>query len=87
MATVTYSAINEIMRDIASSIPGPQEGESVYDYRARVNQRLMEIVDAVGDHKRRVDAFVRDHSEPKLDETDQFYNAVRQRFISDEFGE
>jgi hypothetical protein len=85
MATVTYSAIDEIMQDIASSIPGPQEGESIFDYRARVNQRLMEIVDAVSDHKRRVDGFVRDHSDPKLGPTDQFYNAVRQRFISDEF--
>lgn len=87
MATVTYSAIDEIMQDIASSIPGPQEGESVFDYRARVNQRLMEIVGAVSDHKRRVDTFVRDHSESKLDDTDQFYNAVRQRFITDEFEE
>ena len=87
MATVTYSAIDEIMQDIASSIPGPQEGESIFDYCARVNQRLMEIVDAVSDHKRRVDGFVRDHSDPKLGPTDQFYNAVRQRFISDEFEE
>ena len=87
MATVTYSAIAEIMRDIASSIPGPQEGESIYDYRSRVNQRLMEIVDTVGDHKRRVEAFIRDHSESRLDEADQFYNAVRQRFIADEFEE
>lgn len=85
MATVTYSAIDEIMQDIASSIPGPQEGESIFDYRARVNQRLMEIVDAVSDHKRRVDSFVRDHSDAKLGPADQFYNAVRQRFISDEF--
>jgi predicted transcriptional regulator len=87
MATVTYSAIDEIMQDITSSIPGPQEGESIFDYRARVNQRLMEVVDAVSDHKRRVDAFIRDHSETKVDDTDQFYNAVRQRFIADEFEE
>ncbi len=85
MATVTYSAIDEIMQDIASSIPGPQEGESIVDYRARVNLRLMEIVEVVGDHKRRVDAFIRNHSEPSSDEADQFYNAIRQRFISDEF--
>ena len=85
MATITYSAIGEIMEDIASSIPGPQEGESIFDYRARVNQRLMEIVDAVSDHKRRVDAFIGGHSDPKLEPVDQFYNAVRQRFISDEF--
>ena len=87
MATVTYSAINEIMQDITSSIPGPQEGESIFDYRARVNQRLMEIVDAVIDHKKRVDRFIGDRSDGKLEETDQFYNAVRQRFIADEFEE
>ena len=87
MATVTYSAIDEIMQDIASSIPGPQEGESIFGYRARVNLRLMEIVEAVADHKRRVDTFIRDHSEPNSDETDQFYNATRQRFIPDEFEE
>ena len=85
MATVTYSAIDDIMQDIASSIPGPQEGESIFDYRARVNQRLMEIVGVVGDHKRRVDTFIRDRSDPKLEAADQFYNAVRQRFIPDEF--
>lgn len=85
MATVTYSAIDEITEDITASIPGPQDGESIFDYRARVNQRLMEIVDVVADHKRRVERFIRDHSDGKLDATDQFYNAVRQRFITDEF--
>ncbi len=63
MATVTYSAIDNIMQDIVSSIPGPQEGESIFDFRARVNQRLVEIVDVVADHKRRVERFVRDHSD------------------------
>ena len=72
MATVTYSATDEIMQDIAASIPGPQEGESIFDYRARVNGRLMAIVEAVGDHKKRVDGFVRDRSDPKLEQTNQF---------------
>jgi hypothetical protein len=87
MATVTYSAIDEITQDIVSSIPGPQEGESIFDFESRVNQRLMEIVEAVSDHKKRVDTYIREHSDPKLQPADQFYNAVRQRFISDEFEE
>jgi hypothetical protein len=87
MATVTYSAIDEITQAIVSSIPGPQEGESIFDFEARVNQRLMEIVEAIGDHKKRVDTYIKEHSDPKLQPTDQFYNAVRQRFISDEFDE
>ncbi|WP_237477464.1 hypothetical protein [Lichenibacterium dinghuense] len=85
MAIVSYSAIDEITQDITASIPGPQDGESIFDYRARVNRRLMEIVDAISAHSRRVDRFIRDRSDEKLDETDQFYNAVRQRFITDEF--
>ena len=87
MATVTYAAIDEIMQDIAARIPGPQEGESVFAYRARVHGQLMEVVEAVGAHKRRVDTFIHDHAEPKVEPADQFYNAVRQRFISDEFGD
>lgn len=85
MAIVSYSAIDEITQDITASIPGPQDGESIFDYRARVNRRLMEIVDAISAHSRRVERFIRDHSDERLDETDQFYNAVRQRFITDEF--
>ena len=87
MATVSYSVIDEIIRDITSSIPGPQDGESIFEYRARVNGQLMQIVDAIGDHRKRMDAFVREHSDPTLEPTDQFFNAVRRRFIPDEFGD
>ncbi len=85
MATVRYSAIDEITEAVTSSIPGPQDGESIFDYRARVNQRLMEIVDVVADHRKRVERLITDRSDERLEATDQFYNAVRQRFITDEF--
>ncbi len=87
MASVSFAAVDEAMLDIMSGIPGPQEGESVFDYCTRVNERLMEVVAAAGDHKRRVDAFIRDHANPELGPTDQFFNANRQRFIPDEFEE
>ncbi len=80
MATANFEASDEALLDITSGIPGPQEGESISDYRARLDRKLMEIVAAVGDRKRRVDAFIHDHSEPKCEPSDQFYNAVRKRF-------
>ncbi len=80
MATANFEASDEALLDITSGIPGPQEGESISDYRARLDRKLMEIVAAVGDRKRRVDAFIHDHSEPKGEPADQFYNAVRKRF-------
>ncbi len=80
MATANFEASDEALLDITSGIPGPQEGESISDYRARLDRKLMEIVAAVGDRKRRVDAFIHDHSEPKCEPADQFYNAVRKRF-------
>ncbi len=80
MATANFEASDEALLDITSGIPGPQEGESISDYRARLDRKLMEIVAAVGDRKRRVDAFIHDHSEPKGEPGDQFYNAVRKRF-------
>lgn len=80
MATANFEASDEALLDITSGIPGPQEGESISDYRARLDRRLMDIVAAVGDRKRRVDAFIHDHSEPKGEPADQFYNAVRKRF-------
>ena len=80
MATANFEASDEALLDITSGIPGPQEGESISDYRARLDRRLMEIVAAVGNRKRRVDAFIHDHSEPKGEPADQFYNAVRKRF-------
>ena len=85
MATVRDSAIDEIVADITAGMPGPQDGESVSEYRARTSRCLMEIVEAVAEHKKRVDAFVLAHADAKLDEADQFFNAVRQRFITDEF--
>ncbi len=87
MASVSHRAVDEAMVDVTSGIPGPQEGESVFDYRARVNGRLMEVVAAAADHKKRVDTYIRDHADPKLEPTEQFYNAVRRRFIPDEFEE
>ena len=87
MATVNFDAVEEAIRDVIQSIPGPQEGESIFDYRARVNERLMEIVEAASGHKRRIEKFIQAHSDDKLEPTDQFYNAVRQRFIADEFEE
>ena len=80
MATANFEASDEALLDITFGIPGPQEGESISDYRARLDRRLMEIVAAVGNRKRRVDAFIHDHSEPKGEPADQFYNAVRKRF-------
>ncbi len=87
MATANFEASDEALLDITSGIPGPQEGESISDYRARLDRRLMDIVAAVGGRSRLVDAFIHDHSDQKLGPTEQFYNAVRQRFIPDEFEE
>ncbi len=87
MAIADFSAVDNAIRDVTSGVPGPQEGESVFDYRARLNSRLMEIVAAIGDRKRLADQFIRDHSDERLGPTDQFFNAVRQRFIPDEFEE
>ena len=87
MTSVSYAAIEEIVGDIAARIPGPQDGESAFAYRARVTGQLMEVVEAVSAHKRRVDAFIHDRSEARGEPADQFYNAVRQRFISDGFGD
>ena len=87
MATVSFDATNEAMTDVTQSIPGPQEGESVFDYRARVNERLMEIVDAVSNHKRMIEKFIRERSDEKVEPDAQFFNANRIRFLTDEFEE
>lgn len=86
MARVRFGAVDDAVAVITSSIPGAQEGESVAEFQARVNERLIEIVAAVGKHKEKVDAFIREHSDEDVEPTDQFFNAVRQRFIGDEFG-
>ena len=85
MATVNPGTVDEAMQDITAGIPGPQEGETVFGYRSRLNRRFMEIVDAVSNRKKLADAFIRNNSNEKLRPTEQFYNAVRKRFIVDEF--
>lgn len=85
MATVRFSTAEDAVMAITSSIPGPQEGESIFDYRARVNDRLMEIVLALSEHKRQVERYIEDHSDERIEAGEQFFNAVRRRFIADEF--
>ena len=85
MAPVRFSTVDDAVMDIASNIPGPQEGESISDYRARVNERLMQIMLALSQHKRLIEGFIADHSDGRIEPEAQFFNAVRRRFIADEF--
>lgn len=87
MTAVDFGIVEQAMRDITDSIPGPQEGESIFEFRARIDDSLVRIVTALGERKTQFEKLIKESSDDNLSPTDQFYNAARRRFITDEFEE
>lgn len=73
--------ISDSINGILNSIPGPQEGESVTEYKSRVNTSIATIVSAAGIKLDNVSDLVKRTYDRELDETDQFYSATERRFV------
>ena len=82
-ATGRYN-ISDVVDELLDSIPGPQDGESIVDYKARVNADVATIVSAIGMKISKVDVFVKNNSRHDLEDGEQIFIASRRRFVSSE---
>ncbi len=73
--------ISDTINDLLGSIPGAQDGESVIEYKSRVNAAIATVVVAIGTKLSEVDTFIEKHSDDKLGDGEQFYSATQRRFV------
>ena len=78
--------ISETINELLGNIPGAQDGESVIDYKSRVNAAVATVVVAIGTKLSEVDTFIEKHSDDKLGDGEQFYSATERRFVGNNGG-
>ncbi len=78
--------ISDTINVLLGNIPGVQDGESVFDFKSRVNADIATIVVAIATKLSETDAFIEKHSDDKRAEREQFYSAAERRFVGNDGG-
>ena len=76
--------VSDTIDSLLGTIPGPQDGESVLEYKSRINTAVATIVMALGRKVSSTDKFIEQTSRSDVEDAGQFYSSTKRQFVYDD---
>jgi nitroimidazol reductase NimA-like FMN-containing flavoprotein (pyridoxamine 5'-phosphate oxidase superfamily) len=73
--------VSDTIDSLLGTIPGPQDGESVLEYKSRINTAVATIVMALGRKVSEADNLIENVSSEDVEDAEQFYSATKRKFV------
>ena len=76
--------ISDTIDSLLGAIPGPQDGESVLEYKSRINTTVATVVMALGRKVADTDNLIEKVSRNDVEDAEQIYSSTRRKFVYDD---
>ena len=73
--------VSDTIDSLLGTIPGPQDGESVLEYKSRINTAVATIVMALGRKISEADKLIEKSSRIDVEDSEQLYSSTKRRFV------